>query len=106
VVVHSYAANAVERLLALKDNGQPRFAPGDLAPLLSALLEHLFAVFKVEESKENEYAMKAVMRIITFVGPQIAAAAQPCLSALAAMLVEVSGARSGGCGAAVVLQGG
>jgi hypothetical protein len=34
--------------------------------------------------------MKAVMRIITFVGPQIAPAAQPCLSALAAMLVEVS----------------
>ena len=34
--------------------------------------------------------MKAVMRVITFVGPQIVAAVRPCLSALAGMLVEVS----------------
>ena len=69
-VVHSYAAIAIDRLLAMREpgGGGPRFLPADLAPLLQALLEKLFAAFKLPESGENEYLMRAVMRVIAFVG--------------------------------------
>lgn len=79
-VVHSYAAIAVDRLLAMREpaggvagaaaagRGGPRFQPSDLAPLLQPLLEKLFAAFKFPESGENEYLMRAVMRVIAFVG--------------------------------------
>ena len=49
-VVHSYAATCVERLLAQREHGKPRFAPEELAPLLQPLLEKLFAAFKLPES--------------------------------------------------------
>jgi len=88
-VVHSYAATAIERMLSLKDNGQLRFNPVDLNAFLQPLLEKLFAGFKLPESSENEYLMKAVMRVIGFVGPTIAPVAPICLQALAQMLVEV-----------------
>lgn len=35
---------------------------------LQPLLEKLFAAFKFPESGENEYLMRAVMRVIAFVG--------------------------------------
>ena len=35
------------------------------------LLTNLFGAFQKPESGENEYLMKAVMRVITFVGPQV-----------------------------------
>ncbi|KAG1661631.1 hypothetical protein FOA52_002861 [Chlamydomonas sp. UWO 241] len=88
-VVHSYAALAIERLLSLKEKGQPRFSPADLASVLQPLLESLFAGFKLPESAENEYLMKCVMRVIGFVGPAITPVAPTCLQALAQMLVEV-----------------
>ena len=72
-VVHSYAATAIDRLLALKDDGQPRFAMAALAPLLQQLLERLFAAFAMPESAENEYLMRCVMRVISFVGPEVGA---------------------------------
>lgn len=88
-VVHSYAANTIERLLSLKENGRNRFAPGDLGSQLQPLLERLFAGFKLPESSENEYLMKCVMRVIGFVGPAIAPVSPICLQALAQILVEV-----------------
>ncbi len=45
-----------------------RFTPEELAPFLQPLLEKLFAAFRFPESGENEYLMKCVMRVITFVG--------------------------------------
>ena len=63
-VVHSYAAIAVERLLSLKDAGQLRYQPADLSALLQPLLQRLFGGFKLPESADNEYLMKAVMRVI------------------------------------------
>ncbi|GAX80072.1 hypothetical protein CEUSTIGMA_g7510.t1 [Chlamydomonas eustigma] len=88
-VVHSYAALAIERMLLIKEQGHPRFTPADVAPILQALLEKLFGGFKLPESSENEYLMKAVMRVISFVGPDISPVAPICLQTLAQMLVEV-----------------
>ncbi|KAG2501736.1 hypothetical protein HYH03_000236 [Edaphochlamys debaryana] len=89
-VVHSYAAIAIERLLALKEPGAGnKFTPADLGPVLAPLLEKLFAGFKLPDSSENEYLMKAVMRVIGFVGPAIGPVSGVCLKTLAEMLVEV-----------------
>ena len=49
-VVHSYAATAIERFLALKEPaGQPRLPVSDVAPYAQQLLEALFAAFKHPE---------------------------------------------------------
>ncbi|GAB4819020.1 hypothetical protein N2152v2_006066 [Parachlorella kessleri] len=88
-VVHSYAAIAVEKVLSLKEGGKTKFTPEELAPFLQALLEKLFAAFHFPESGENEYLMKCVMRVITFVGKSIAPVAPVCLQQLAQMLLAV-----------------
>lgn len=43
----------------------------DLQVQLEPLLQGLFGAFQQPESAENEYVMKCVMRLITFVGPQV-----------------------------------
>ena len=64
-----HAPDPIESLL--QENNQPRFAAQDLTPFLQSLLENLFGVFALPDSTENEYAMKCVMRVISFVGPQV-----------------------------------
>lgn len=46
---------------------------------MQALLERLFEGFKLPDSSENEYLMKAIMRVIGFVGPAIAPVSGVCL---------------------------
>lgn len=67
-MVHSYAAIAVDKLLSQREGGALRFQPQELAGCLQGLLERLFACFALPDSSENEYVMKAVMRVIAFVG--------------------------------------
>ena len=55
----------------MQEGGQLRFSSGELTPYLQSLLENLFGVFAILDSGENEYAMKCVMRVISFVGPQV-----------------------------------
>lgn len=89
VVVHSYAATAIERFLALKEGGQSKLSVAEVLPLAQGILQGLFSAFQQPDSAENEYLMRAVMRLISFLGPQIAPVAPMCLQALANMLVEV-----------------
>ena len=49
-----------------QEGSKPRYAVAELQPLLAAL----FAAFRAPESGENEYLMKAVMRVIAYVGPE------------------------------------
>lgn len=58
-------------LSVMQEAGKPRFAVGELQPLLQPLLTALFAAFRLPESGENEYLMKAVMRVIAYVGPEV-----------------------------------
>ncbi|KAI3438113.1 hypothetical protein D9Q98_000554 [Chlorella vulgaris] len=94
-VVHSYAAIAIDRLLAMKEpsvNGAAgglRFQAAELAPLLQPLLEKLFGAFKLPESGENEYLMRAVLGVLRFVGKTIAPVAPACLQQLSAQLLAV-----------------
>ncbi|XXQ36104.1 Importin N-terminal domain-containing protein [Plasmodiophora brassicae] len=73
-VVHSYAATAIERLLALPNI----ITRPTLQPHLSSLLTALFSALDHDESEENDYIMKAIMRVL-HVG---AADVQPFLDAL------------------------
>lgn len=57
MVVHSYAACAIERIFALKLANS-----SELAPLASGLLANLFEGLQRPGSEENEYIMKAIMR--------------------------------------------
>jgi len=67
VVLHSYAAACVEKILIMKDlassgGSAPLLKQADLAPHTEDLLKNLFGAFDFPGSIENEYVMKAVMR--------------------------------------------
>ena len=68
-VVYSYAAIAVERVLALADdNRQPIVGQADVVQLSKDLLEHLFGLVekdpRPEKIQENEFLMRCVMRVL------------------------------------------
>eukprot|EP00879_Flechtneria_rotunda_P024675 GHRR01026177.1.p1 GENE.GHRR01026177.1~~GHRR01026177.1.p1 ORF type:complete len:383 (+),score=119.03 GHRR01026177.1:288-1436(+) len=79
VVVHSYAATAIERFLALKENGRSKLAVSDVLKVAQQLLTGLFAAFRHADSAENEYLMRAIMRLISFLGAEMAPVAPMCL---------------------------
>ncbi|XP_014286249.1 exportin-2 [Halyomorpha halys] len=62
LVVHSYAASAIDRLLTLKQNNQPLITQALLQPIAGDILTGLFNILNFKGSEENEYVMKAIMR--------------------------------------------
>lgn len=89
-VVHSYAALAVERLLTVRDGGVVRFTAADLLPLREALLGGLFTALTLPESTENDYVMKALMRLLSVLGPEGRVFAAHCAARFAAILKELA----------------
>lgn len=89
-VVHSYAAILIEKLLSLRRDGQLVFSSSQLGPYLQPLLENLFAALKLPDSGENEYVMRAIMRLLVFVGPQIKPVVDPALQQLVQVLMVVA----------------
>lgn len=68
-VVYTYAAIAVERVLyMIDDDRQPFISRDTVTPLAKELLQHLFSLItndvKPEKIQENEFLMKAVMRVL------------------------------------------
>ena len=68
-VVYTYAAIALERVLALTDHSkQPVIDSADVAPLSAQLLEHLFQLIEHNPEppklQENEFLMRSVMRVL------------------------------------------
>ena len=59
-VVHSYAARCIEKVVLVK-NDAAAGASSDLAP---GLMNNLFNALKFDESEENQYIMKCIMRVI------------------------------------------
>lgn len=64
-VVHTYAASAIERVLMVRQNGNPVVLADDIKPYTEQLLTNLFGAFDHEGSAENEYIMKAVLRVMS-----------------------------------------
>ncbi len=68
-VVYTYAAIALERVLALTDDAnQPVISQSDVQSLSAQLLEHLFGLVEKhlapEKIQENEFLMRCIMRVL------------------------------------------
>ena len=63
IVVHTYAAAAIEKILILQPNNIPLVQQADISPLASTTYNNLLAALSVQGSEQNEYVMKAMMRI-------------------------------------------
>lgn len=93
-VVHTYAATAIERMLAVKQPGAAanaplRFGPEQLAPFLQSLLTGLFGALKLPGSSENAYVMKAIMRVTVVAAEGMAPYASVCIEELKTVLGRV-----------------
>ncbi|XP_058804999.1 exportin-2 [Phymastichus coffea] len=61
-VVHSYAACAIDKILALRDKNNVTLVKAEsIAPLAADLLNCLFRVLDLPGAEENEYIMRAIM---------------------------------------------
>ena len=104
-VTHTYAANCLDKLLAVRETsavstngtdvvgakpstGARRYDASDLAPVTDALFSNLFGVFDAPDSRENEYAMRAVVRAIDVLGEHVKPLAVTCVQKLAAFAAE------------------
>lgn len=85
--VYTYAAVAVERVLAMTDeSGKPVIDPSSIAPLASSVLEHLFSLVEKdhapEKVQENEFVMRCIMRVLIVLKDGVAAVAENVLKHL------------------------
>lgn len=79
-VVHTYAATAIDRIFVIRDEvpGQPqrqmvfRYGITELKPLLNQAFTNLFEILSNASQTENEYVMKAVMRVIVTTKEELA----------------------------------
>ena len=72
VVVHTYAANCLERTLVIRDQANLRISAAALAPHSMTLLNNLFTIVENPVYPDNEYVMRAIMRVISVADAHIA----------------------------------
>lgn len=90
VVVHTYAANTLEKIFAMKGpDKQTLIKEEHLQPHLEQLVRGLFGALTLEGSSENEYIMKAIMRTISVSRSSIRPYLDAILSQLNTKLAEV-----------------
>ncbi|CAN6439530.1 unnamed protein product [Victoria cruziana] len=88
-VVHSYAANCIEKLLLVKEyDGRAGYTASDISPFLIPLMTNLYQVFELPKSEENQYAMKCIMRVFGVADFSVGVAAA-CVAGLRARLINV-----------------
>ncbi|GMI29752.1 hypothetical protein TeGR_g12222 [Tetraparma gracilis] len=87
IVVHTYAAAAIERILTVKDAGGKElvFGRADLQPHLQALFGGLFGIIE-SDNAENEYVMKCVMRSLAVIAEDVKPVTEMIMSKLTAAL--------------------
>lgn len=84
-VVYTYAAVAVERVLALtNDQHQPIVSREDVSGLSSQLLQHLFKLIERDldpaKVQENEFLMRCIMRVLIVIREGVAPFADTVLA--------------------------
>jgi len=92
-VVHTYAANAIERLIMVRNASSTTgymFLLQELLPLREQLFNNLFAALEHQGSNENEYIMKAIMRVCNFMQDGLGPFVPHIMTKLADKLVVVS----------------
>jgi exportin-2 (importin alpha re-exporter) len=95
VVVHTFAAYAVERILVCKEEvavgtKRPKIGPQELMPLLEPLFNGLFTIIDNVEHNENDYAMKCVMRSLATAKDGIIPVTQIVITKLTAALGRIA----------------
>lgn len=90
VVVHTFAAFAIERILMDGASGVPKIASADLQPFVEPLFVALFAIVDNQEHNENDYVMKCIMRALIRVGEDIIPVTQIVITKLTAALGRVA----------------
>ena len=90
-VVHTYAAHCIEKMLVLRDTDKAMVIQlSQLQPLFETIATNLLAIFKIQGSELNEYAMKCLLRSMSTMQDQLAPFADTLLKELAGKLAEVS----------------
>ena len=100
-VVHTYAAQAIERFLHMKTPGAapavagaPRalfFGKDQLKPYLQTVFTGLFDLAdRLLPARENEYVMKAIMRVLNVAGSDLVPHAEMVIGRLSAILGRIA----------------
>lgn len=93
VVIHSYAANCIEKLFTLRDPNNKSLTlikADEMAPFVQPLIQGLFGVFQFPGSTENEFAIKAIMRLFSLLRERVLPFFNDLLPKIAEKLTEVS----------------
>ncbi|KAL9181039.1 hypothetical protein ACHAXT_009844 [Thalassiosira profunda] len=95
VVVHTYAAAAIEKILTAKVDGPkntkvPKMGGEELKPFLNPLFTGLFGIVENAEWNENEYVMKCVMRALNVAKDDLMQVVQVVLEKLTDALARVA----------------
>lgn len=94
-VVHTYAAFAITRMLDTKvpnpagGAAVPLISSATFAPFFGATIQGLFAVLSQPVSKENEYAMRCVMRVVIVTASAALPHARELVSFLNSIVIEI-----------------
>ncbi|KAL7539729.1 hypothetical protein ACHAXR_009544 [Thalassiosira sp. AJA248-18] len=95
VVVHTYAAAAIEKILTAKVDGPnntkvSKIGGGELKPFLNTLFTGLFSIVDNAELNENEYVMKCIMRALNVAKDDLMEVVQVVLEKLTEALARVA----------------
>ena len=92
VVVHTFAAYCIERILVTKDGStkQAKFGRAELLHFLEPLFTALFSIVDNVALNENDYVMKCVMRSLSVADEDIVPITQNVIEKLTAALERVS----------------
>lgn len=91
-MVHSYAASSIDKILTLRDpsTASYRFPKEKLRPFINDLISSCVKVLSLPQSKENEYVMRGIMRIVSVAQEDIGMISVPLMETLARILDAVS----------------
>ncbi|XP_063902602.1 exportin-2-like, partial [Zophobas morio] len=95
-VLNSYCSICIERILfprlvsSTDGRGFENVTKGDIRTLTPGLLTSLFSLLDTDESKENQYAMKAVMRVISVSQSEAASFVESLLDKICNKLYSVA----------------
>jgi exportin-2 (importin alpha re-exporter) len=94
VVVHTFAAYTIERILLAKEvvgtTKQPKITSADFKPFLEPLFGALFVIIDNEEWNENDYVMKCVTRSLSKAGEDVIPVTQIVITKLTTALGRVA----------------
>ena len=92
VVVHTFAAYVLERILVTKegDSKRAKVDSAELREFLNPLFTSLFAIVDNEQHNENEYVMKCVMRALAKAGQDVVPLTETVIARLTVALGRVA----------------